>query len=134
MMQKQIELLKSKGSGLKRLISATLVGLITINAFSPMVFLMTLHLDTHLLECKEHLHLTENEETICILEELMPGSLDIVPTKAVSYFFPKLFLETRASSAAPILNENLAQNLSSHLILLYSSPVLTPHSPPPRLC
>ncbi|GEM_PF-4854021 len=133
MMHKQEEGSKSDATVFKILASALLAGLISLNTFGPAVMLMAFGFDTHSLECTEHLHLTDNDETACVLKGLIPGDLGPVPVKTVtvSSFFPKLFFENGRVTTSD-LSKTITRKLPSPPLLQYSSPVLGIHPPPPK--
>ena len=120
----------------KKWFSFLLFILMLVNIFSPVISLMTfrLHFDKHIVECRHHRHHDEYCQALCILEEMMPEQAEAIPEKAISltYFFSDLFQNQQLIPTAQ-LSEIMMVNLFSHHFILYSSPTLGVHSPPPKL-
>ena len=113
------------------------VVLMFMNIFSPVISFMTFHFhfDEHLVECQHHRNHTEDCQASCILQEVMPEQSEAIPGKTVSlsHLFSDLFFQNHPLIPAVLLNKVLTVNLFSHHLLLYSSPFLSIHSPPPEL-
>lgn len=104
--------------------------------FSPAISVMTFHLhfDKHLVECQQFRHHSEECQASCIIKEMMPEQMETLAGKEISYMFsvPNLYLQNHLFTAFAPFKEIKTRHLFFRYLMLYSSPLLGLHSPPPK--
>lgn len=124
------------GTRLNRGAVTLLVTVMLVNLFSPLISLVAFHWDfeKHLLECQLERHHHEDCQASCLLEEVMPEPSEAIPetTTSFSYFSPVYFQYNQLAHSA-LHRELFVVNIFSQDLLVYTSPFLGMHSPPPKL-